>query len=95
MLAALSHSLRRRILRTFESGEEVSPVQLAKALDSPISEITYHLGVLVKAGAVEPSGAKNKRGARRQLYGLTLDGGAEWVRGVLEASRESDDGSRA
>lgn len=96
MLEALSHSLRRRILRTFQGhDEEIGSVQLAKILDSPISEVVYHLGFLVKAGALEPRGMDDARGASRQVYVLTSDGGAEWVRGVLDASRESDDASRA
>lgn len=93
MLEALNHTLRRRILRAFENQDErVSTIQLAGALDAPISQISYHIAFLVKSGALEAGHPKKARGASRCLYRLTPNGKAEWVRGVLEASRDSDDG---
>jgi predicted transcriptional regulator len=93
ILVALSHLRRRCILRVLEGQEDpVAPIPLAHGMATPISEIAYHLGILVKAGVLEVEGTEGERGAVRRLYQLTPDGRAEWVRDVLEASRESDDG---
>ena len=93
MLEALNHTLRRRILRAFENrDEQVGTAQLAQTLRAPISEVSYHIAFLVRSGALEPGGTENARGASKRLYQLTPDGKAEWVRGVLDASRDSDDG---
>lgn len=96
MLEALNHTLRRHILRAFQGQtEEVDPVWLARSLDSAISETAYHLGFLVKTGALKRGDPEPEERAGGRLYTLTRESRAEWVRGALEALRESDDGSRA
>ena len=92
MLEALNHTLRRRILRAFgDRDEQVSSAHLARILGAPISEVAYHVAFLVRSGAVEVGGTEHARGASKRLYRLTAEGKAEWVRGVLDASRDSDD----
>jgi DNA-binding transcriptional ArsR family regulator len=93
MLEALNHTLRRRILRSFGSKEEqVGAADLAHALDAPISEVSYHIAFLVKSRALETGDIENARGASRRFYCLSPNGKAEWVRDVLEASRDDDGG---
>jgi predicted transcriptional regulator len=96
MLEALNHSLRRCILRAVEAeGGETGALELSRTLGSPIGEIAYQLSVLVRAGALEATRIERRRGASRQLYRLSPHGRAEWVRGALEAFRQSDDAARA
>jgi hypothetical protein len=95
LLAALNHVLRRRILRTFDSHEQlIGSPQLVQALNCPLSEVTYHAAILVKSGALEVTETRNVHGVRERSYRLTVAGQAEWVQAVLEASQESDDDGR-
>jgi predicted transcriptional regulator len=91
MLAALNHTLRRRILRIFDADDKrlESPSNFAEALGLPVGKVNYHVTVLVKAGVLELVETRAGRGTEH-FYCLTLDGTTEWVCAALEASRESD-----
>jgi DNA-binding transcriptional ArsR family regulator len=93
LFAALNHVLRRRILRTYEADTErlASPTKFAEILDAPLSNVNYHVTVLVSTGVLALVETRPVRGAKEHLYRLCLDGETEWVRAALEASRESDD----
>jgi hypothetical protein len=94
LLAALNHVVRRRILRAFEDqGRRVSPVHLAQTLDVSLSEVGYHVCILINSGALESDKSQPASRTAGSSYRLTLDGQAEWVRAVLEASQDSDAGN--
>jgi DNA-binding transcriptional ArsR family regulator len=96
MLAALNHTLRRRILRIFEADDNrlESPSNFAKALKLPVGKVNYHVTVLVKVGALELVETRVGRGSEH-FYRLALGGAEDWVHAALEASRESDGDHRS
>ena len=54
LFTALSHPLRRRILRAMlERGGESTPGQLATALGEKLSALSYHVRALAECGAIE------------------------------------------
>jgi len=68
LLAALGHPLRRQILRRMRDVEMISPRQLARELDRPVTNIAYHVRVLADCGAVTLAGVKPVRGAIKHFY---------------------------
>jgi DNA-binding transcriptional ArsR family regulator len=92
LFTALSHVVRRRILRTYDNDEErlASPIQFANILDLPLSKVNYHVTVLANTRALELMQTRTVRGATEHLYRLAIDGQIEWVRAALDSSRESD-----
>jgi DNA-binding transcriptional ArsR family regulator len=82
LLAALRHPLRRRILRLLDDGQIVSPIEMAKRLDMPISNIVYHVGVLRDCAAVTLVKTKPRRGAVQHFYSSRID--APWALRILE-----------
>jgi hypothetical protein len=98
LFTALSHVIRRRILRTYENDGErlASPIQFSNALDLPLSQVNYHVTVLANTKTLELMDTRTVRGATEHLYRFAIDGQVEWVRAALDASRESDgDGARS
>jgi DNA-binding transcriptional ArsR family regulator len=86
LLKALRHPMRRRILRTM--GEEtISPHELSKTLDAPLSNVSYHVRVLAECGAVVLTATKPVRGSMQHFYRLNVEVG--WVRSALEAEDDS------
>src|SRR5215208_348994 len=65
---ALSHPLRHRILERLSAGGEASPNQLAKRLDAPLSNVAYHVRVLLDLGCIELVGTRQRRGALEHSY---------------------------
>src|ERR1700742_3128765 len=47
LLTALRHPLRRRILRRMDDDEAISPRELSRLLAEPLSNVSYHVRVLV------------------------------------------------
>ncbi len=92
LFTALSHVVRRRILRTYENDHNrlASPIQFAGALDLPLSKVNYHVTVLANTKTLELTETRTVRGATEHLYRLALDGQVDWVRAALDSSRESD-----
>jgi DNA-binding transcriptional ArsR family regulator len=92
LLNALKHPLRRQILRTMSSGETASPRELAERLEQPLGNLSYHVRVLAKYGALELVGEKQVRGTMQHFYRPAID--AEWVYSLLkEPDRGSPDGA--
>ena len=91
LFTALTHVLRRKILRIFDADELrlESPSKFARTLDVPLSKVNYHINVLARAGAVELAETRVGRGAEH-FYRLTLDSWMDWVYTALDASRECD-----
>lgn len=66
----MSHPLRFRILEALNQGE-ASPSDLARALDEPLGNTSYHVKVLEDCGAVELVGTQPVRGALEHIYRAT------------------------
>ena len=64
---ALSHPLRLELLRRFNEGVS-SPVELARALDVPLGNVSYHVRVLERLGCIELVDTAQRRGAVEHYY---------------------------
>jgi DNA-binding transcriptional ArsR family regulator len=82
LLVALRHPLRRRILRLMGEREVISPIELSTQLDKPLSNIVYHIRVLLDCAAVTLVRTKPKRGSVQHFYSSTVD--APWALRILE-----------
>lgn len=70
---AISHPLRVQILKTLHSTEEpISPSKLCVLLDQPIGNVSYHIRILHKLGAVKEVKTKQVRGAIEHYYRPTV-----------------------
>ncbi|MFL5873693.1 MAG: helix-turn-helix domain-containing protein [Solirubrobacterales bacterium] len=81
LLAALGHPLRRRILRAMADSSPVSPRELSDALAQPLSNVSYHVRVLVQSKAVTLVGTKPARGSIQHFYRSNVQ--APWAQEVL------------
>jgi DNA-binding transcriptional ArsR family regulator len=80
LLVALKHPLRRQILKTL--GDDVSsPRDLATALNRPLSNVSYHVRVLVDCGVLELVGLKKVRGSMQHFYRSLIE--EDWARHIL------------
>lgn len=91
LLAALRHPLRRRILRELAGGGSASPRQLSSTLRQPLSNVSYHVRVLVDRRVVALVETRPSRGSVEHFYRLALK--AQWARQVLGLGDE--DGCQA
>jgi DNA-binding transcriptional ArsR family regulator len=90
LLTALRHPLRRQILRRMADGEEtpISPRELANELTEPLSNVSYHVRVLVDCEAVRLVDTKPVRGSMQHFYRIAID--EPWARQVLGLSDNGD-----
>jgi DNA-binding transcriptional ArsR family regulator len=87
LFVALAHPLRRRILRHMvEVGDEISPREIAEALNQPLSRLSYHVTVLAQCRAIELAGTAPVRGSTQHFYRAAVD--ARWALMALEACVE-------
>jgi DNA-binding transcriptional ArsR family regulator len=91
LLTALRHPLRRRILRRIDERDVVSPRELSHILDEPLSNVSYHVRVLLDCGAVALVDMQPVRGSMQHFYRGAID--APWARQVLGISEAEDEGS--
>ena len=92
ILLAISHPLRRRILRKVaERGEPTSPSQLTDELGGPLGMIAYHVRVLWRLGALSPAGEEPVRGAVEHFYASTIEDDPP-IETLLEETRQEDEG---
>jgi DNA-binding transcriptional ArsR family regulator len=89
-IMALNHPLRRQILRAVKEGEVASATALCQRFEMPLSNVSYHVKVLVDLSVLRLVRTRKVRGARERFYCVASDGQAEWVRVVLEDTRGSD-----
>lgn len=87
---ALNHPLRRQILRTFKQEEVASATALCQRFEIPLSNVSYHVKVLVELKVLELAGTRKVRGAKERFYRVTSGTQEEWVRVVLEGTRGTD-----
>ena len=93
LFVALAHPLRRRILRHMvEVADEISPRELAEALDQPLSRLSYHVTVLAQCRAIELVGTAPVRGTTQHFYRAAVD--VRWALMALEACVERTDRGR-
>lgn len=91
LLVALRHPLRRRILREMADGKVISPRELATELQQPLSNVSYHVRVLTKRGAVTLVKTKPARGSVQHFYRSAVE--APWARQVLEQGESNGSGA--
>jgi DNA-binding transcriptional ArsR family regulator len=80
VLKALGHPLRQKILQAL-TDRVASPSQVAKEIDEPLSNVSYHFKILVKCEAVELVKTEPVRGALEHFYRATMRArldGPEW-----------------
>jgi len=89
---AVSHPLRRRILRLYvdEAPQSASATELAKATQQPLARISYHLRILAQCGLVRLVQAPGENGAGGRSPHWTLDTEAHWLRLMLDFWAHSD-----
>jgi DNA-binding transcriptional ArsR family regulator len=80
MLVALRHPLRRQILKTM-ADEESSPRDLAETLGRPLSNVSYHVRVLVNCGVLELVRTRQVRGSMQHFYRPLVED--EWARNII------------
>ena len=69
LLAALRHPERRAILRHLsKSGKPVSPSELSRLFEEPLSNLGYHVRVLVACDALILHHIEQVRGAIKHFY---------------------------
>jgi len=91
LLTALRHPLRRQILRAMSGGEATSPRELAERLDQPLGNLSYHVRVLARCGALELVDEKRVRGTTQHFYRASVT--TEWAQSLLqEAGGQSPGG---
>lgn len=93
LLTALGHPLRREILRAMADGKPVSPRELAEGLRQPLSNVSYHVRVLVQSSAVTLVRTRPARGSIQHFYRSNVQ--APWAQQVLglgEANSEDAKG---
>jgi DNA-binding transcriptional ArsR family regulator len=91
LLAALGNPLRRQILRRMRDEEAISPLDLAREFDLPISTVAYHVRVLASCGAVTLVRVKPVRGAIKHFYRSSVE--PPWAQQIIDL--EPWDGSRS
>jgi DNA-binding transcriptional ArsR family regulator len=91
LLTALRHPLRRRILREMADGKAISPRELSDRLRQSLSNVSYHVRVLAKSGAVTLVEAKPARGSLQHFYRIAVD--APWARQILNLEESDGDGA--
>jgi DNA-binding transcriptional ArsR family regulator len=89
LLAALSHPLRRRILRVMEAENPISPRELSLLLKHPLPNVSYHVRVLADCEAVALVFTEPVRGSMQHFYRASLE--APWARKILELERRGDE----
>lgn len=89
LLTALRHPLRRRILRRMDDDQAISPRELSRQLQEPLSNVSYHVRVLVDCSAVTLVETQPVRGSMQHFYCNAID--APWARQVLGMSEDEDE----
>jgi DNA-binding transcriptional ArsR family regulator len=69
-LKALGHPLRRMVLRRLEEANNggLSPSELAKEFNAPLTHMSYHVRVLAETGAIRLTKTTPRRGAVEHHY---------------------------
>lgn len=68
LVAAMSHSVRSRVLAALAHAPPASAADLAKKLDLPPRAVRHHLSELHRAGLIEVAEEKARRGVAERFY---------------------------
>ncbi len=68
LVKAVSHPLRVEILEAFGEQGELSPAQIAKALDQRLGNVSYHVNVLKECEVIELVRTRPRRGALEHFF---------------------------
>ena len=93
LFKAMSHPLRFRLLAKLNE-RAASPSVLARELDEPIGNVSYHVRVLADLGAAELVETRRVRGAVEHLYKATARpefDDTHWARLPLSVRRQFQD----
>lgn len=86
--------MRRQILRAMlDSGEEVSPRELAIKLSLKLTALSYHVRVLAECRAVELVRTEQSRGSTQHFYRAVVK--APWAISALKAGEKPPGGRRS
>jgi DNA-binding transcriptional ArsR family regulator len=69
-LKAVGHPLRRMIMRRLEKNANggLSPSELAKEMDAPLTHLSYHVRILAQTGVIKLVKTTPRRGAVEHHY---------------------------
>ena len=81
LLTALGHPLRRAVVRAMADGKPASPRELSEAVGQPLSNVSYHVRVLVQSEALRLVRTKPAPGPIQHFYRSIVQ--APWAREVL------------
>lgn len=92
LIAALNHKLRRQTLRRLNrSASPLSPTNLSDEMEVPVGNVSYHMGVLRKCGAVSMVDERPVRGAVEHFFvSEVADNPA--VQAMLDETKAQDEG---
>lgn len=91
-IAALNHPLRRSILRVLGKQEVTSATDISKRTEKRLGNVAYHIKVMAELEVLELVRRQQVRGAFEKFYrAAPIDGKVDWVRIVLERTREESD----
>ena len=86
------HPLRREILKRLRAGE-ASPASMARALNEPLGNVSYHIKILLELEAIRESRRRPVRGAIEHFY-VVGEGAPQlleaWICPVHGIIREED-----
>jgi DNA-binding transcriptional ArsR family regulator len=90
---ATAHPLRVSILEILgiDGGRVLSPSDLSRELQIPLSNTNYHVTELAKSGLIELVRERQVRGATEHFYRLPSDDGEASGGGELEADSEEEE----
>jgi DNA-binding transcriptional ArsR family regulator len=71
VLKALGHPLRMRVLTFITEHGEASPVEMSRAFDQTLANVSHHTRVLRDLGYIELSRTEPRRGALEHYYRAT------------------------
>jgi DNA-binding transcriptional ArsR family regulator len=87
-LVAFNHELRRRILQLMVDEQSIAPRDLSRRLSAPLSNVSYHVGVLADCEAIRLVGTEPASGSVRHLYRFSIQ--ARWARELLGLEVKGD-----
>ena len=65
---ALKHPLRRKLVRAFGAVHPLSPKEASHQIGAPLSDVCYHVRVLVDFGFLALHSKEQVRGAQKNYY---------------------------
>jgi DNA-binding transcriptional ArsR family regulator len=88
LLKALSHPLRRDVLRELQERPPTSPRDVADLLAEPLSNVGYHFRVLRECAAIELVKVEPVRGSIQHFYRFAIED--PWALAVLDGDEEAE-----